>query len=135
MAPILLVEDSDDDAFFFEHALEKAGITCPLHHSLNGAEAVQYLQSAASGNRPLPRLIFLDLKMPVMNGFEVLEWLRTQSFPAAMQVIVLSGSEHQDDKTRAAELGAADYIVKPIRAGHFHRFLRELCPPESGARV
>ena len=131
-----MVEDSEDDAFFFRRTLEKSGVSCPLHHVLNGAEAVEFLQDARNGGKqPLPYAIFLDLKMPVLNGFEVLEWMRTQTFPAPIHVIVLSGSEHQDDKARASELGATDYLVKPVRVKDLHRFLNEVCPPEMGARV
>jgi CheY-like chemotaxis protein len=131
---LLLVEDSEDDAFFFRRTMEKSGVTCRLHHVTNGAEAVDFLQEAAHGKGELPQAIFLDLKMPVLNGFEVLEWMRTQTFPAAIQVIVLSGSEHQDDKERAARLGASDYLVKPVKVSDLNRFLHEVCPPEIGAR-
>jgi CheY-like chemotaxis protein len=133
---LLLVEDSEDDAYFFKHTLQKSGITCSLQHVMDGAEAVEFLQNAAKGEgQGLPRVIFLDLKMPVLNGFEVLEWMRTQSFPSAMQVIVLSGSDEQSDKMRSAELGATDYLIKPVKVADFNRFLRDVCPSESGARV
>jgi len=71
--------------------------------------------------------------MPIVNGFEVLEWLRTQPFAAQIQVVVLSGSEHEDDKERAAGLGAADYLVKPVRVADLHRLLRNVCSPGMGA--
>ena len=125
---VLLVEDSDDDAFFFRRTLQKSAATCSMRHVTNGAEAVDFLQNAAAHGEPLPQTIFLDLKMPLLNGFEVLEWLRTQSFTAGIQVIVLSGSEHQEDKERAARLGATEYLVKPVKVGDLHRFLRDVCP-------
>ncbi len=137
MNPILLlVEDSEDDAFFFGRTLEKSGVTCTLQHVTNGAEAIEFLQAASNSGKKenLPQVIFLDLKMPVLNGFEVLEWMRTQTFPAPMQVVVLSGSEHEDDKDRAFRLGATDYVVKPVKVIDLHRFLQDVCPPE-GARV
>ena len=68
--------------------------------------------------------------MPVLNGFEVLDWLRHQPFAPQMRVIVLSGSEHQNDKDRAQQLGASDYLVKPVRAGDLDRFLKDVCPAE-----
>lgn len=133
---LLLVEDSEDDAYFFTRTLQRSGITCSFHHVLDGAEAVEFLQNAAKTDaQSLPRAIFLDLKMPLLNGFEVLEWMRTQSFPSSMQVIVLSGSDHPDDKTRAAQLGATDYLVKPVKVEDLHRFLWDVCPPELGERV
>lgn len=133
---LLLVEDSDDDAFFFTRTVEKWGASCSLHHVTNGAEAVDFLTKAlSSGEHALPHVIFLDLKMPVMNGFEVLEWIRTQELPSSLQVIVLSGSEHPNDKERAARLGATDYLVKPLKVSDLDRFLRGVCPPEMGAGV
>jgi CheY-like chemotaxis protein len=82
----------------------------------------------------LPFAIFLDLKMPVLNGFEVLEWMRTQTFSSSIHVIVLSGSDYPEDKERAARLGATDYLVKPVRVEDLQRYLREVCGPEIGAR-
>lgn len=130
---VLLVEDSEDDAFFFKRTLQKSGHTCVLHRANNGAEAVEFLQTAStSGSEALPHVIFLDLKMPVLNGFEVLDWLRQQSFASQVRVIVLSGSEQQNDKDRAAELGASDYLVKPVRTGDLDRFLKDICPADTG---
>lgn len=135
---LLLVEDSEDDAYFFGRTLQKSGLTCTVHRVANGAEAIDFLRTAsASGVEALPQIIFLDLKMPVLNGFEVLDWLQTQTFSAPMRVVVLSGSEHPSDKERAARLGAADYLVKPVQASDFERFLRDICPanPKTGAIV
>ena len=129
---ILLVEDSDDDAFFFGRTLEKSGFKCSLRHVTNGAEAIEFLEKAS---KSLPHTIFLDLKMPIVNGFEVLEWMQTQSFPTHMQVIVLSGSEHEDDKERAARLGATDYLVKPVRVAHLQRLLGSVYAPKMGTAV
>ena len=132
---LLLVEDSDDDAYFFKRALQKSGAACSLSHVTNGAEAVDFLQNATtSGPKELPMAIFLDLKMPVLNGFEFLEWMRTQTFASRIHVIVLSGSDYPEDKERVAKLGATDYLVKPVRVEDLHRYLRDVCPPEMGAR-
>jgi CheY-like chemotaxis protein len=133
---LLLVEDSEDDAYFFKHTLERSGVRCSLKHVTNGAEAIEYLRSGSSSEPPtLPDVIFLDLKMPVLNGFEVLEWMRTQTFCSSIHVIVLSGSDYTEDKERAARLGARDYLVKPVRVHNVHRILGEVCPREVGARV
>jgi CheY-like chemotaxis protein len=132
---LLLVEDSDDDAYFFERALRKSGNSCPMRRVGNGAEAIEFIQKASISDRQvLPSITFLDLKMPVVNGFEVLDWLQAQPFSHQLRVIVLSGSEHLDDKARAARLGAADYLVKPVRASDLNRFLEDICPviPEKG---
>jgi CheY-like chemotaxis protein len=135
---LLLVEDSEDDVFFFRRTFQKAAVNCAIHHASNGAEAVEFLQAGLNSkpNR-LPQSIFLDLKMPVMNGFEVLEWLRRQTFPVPIPVIVLSGSEHQEDKRRAAALGASAYLVKPVKVADLHRLLQDACAanPNAGAPV
>ena len=133
---LLLVEDSEDDFYFFSRTFQQAGMNCILHRAADGAEAIEFLQTA-SKTETVPPIAFLDLKMPVLNGFEVLEWLQTQPFASQIRVIALSGSERQDDKDRAAKLGATEYLVKPIRVADFHRLLREFCPatPEIGAHV
>ena len=133
---VLLAEDSEDDAFFFRHTLQRSELNCTLHHVLDGVAAIEFLQKAfASEPQNLPSTLFLDLKMPILNGFEVLEWIRTQAFAASVQVIVLSGSEQEQDKRRAAQLGAVEYVVKPIRVAHLRRILEPVCPPQMGAHV
>lgn len=62
----------------------------------------------------MPDLIYLDLKMPVMNGFEVLDWIRLQPFAASLRLTVLSGSDQEKDRHRAKSLGASRYLVKPV---------------------
>lgn len=134
---LLLVEDSEDDAFFFKRALQKSGSACSLQHSLDGGEAIEFLSRAGeAGGHPWPEKVFLDLKMPVMNGFEVLDWIRMQSFPRELDIIVLSGSDQPADKARAAKLGASGYLVKPITPATLLRHLRGVCPgaPEPEAR-
>ena len=133
---VLLVEDSEDDAFFFSRTLQKSGMSCSLKHVTDGAQAIDFLRSAvSSGNESIPHTVFLDLKMPVLNGFEVLDWMRMQVFPVPINVIVLSGSEHQEDQQRASQLGAAEYLVKPVRVNDLHRLLRNICPQEMGAPI
>jgi CheY-like chemotaxis protein len=110
---LLLVEDSEDDVFFFKWIFQKASAAWRLHHVWNGTAAVEFLEKAA-GSGSLPELVFLDLKMPGLNGFEVLDWMRKQAFARAVPVIVLSGSAQQEDKDRSSELGATAYLVKPV---------------------
>ena len=133
---LLLVEDSEDDVFFFRRTLQKSAADCRVHRVADGAEAIKFLQTAAK-TQSVPAIMFLDLKMPVLNGFEVLDWLQTQPFSSQIRVIVLSGSEHQGDKDRVAKLGVVDYLVKPVRVADFSRFLRQGYPakPEIGAHV
>lgn len=133
---LLLVEDSDDDAFFFKRTLDKSGANCSFHHVTDGAQAVDFLQKTSRAEEQgLPHVMFLDLKMPTLNGFEVLEWMKKQTFCSRIQVIVLSGSEFEGDKQRAAQLGATDYLVKPVKVGDLQRLLQDVCPREIGARL
>jgi CheY-like chemotaxis protein len=126
---VLLAEDSEDDAYFFKWRFEQAGLACEVNHVLDGGAAVDFLHTThASNPQRLPCLIFLDLKMPVMNGFEVLSWLRENPAFAGIPVVVLSGSDQQIDKDRALELGAVDYLVKPAKVADLLRYLGHLCP-------
>jgi CheY-like chemotaxis protein len=119
---VFLAEDSEDDVFFFQRAFRKAEVGCSLLRAENGRAAIEMLKDGASWPGSVPVVVFLDLKMPVMSGFEVLEWLRFSGLDPAPKVIVLSGSNDQDDRARAQSLGAADYLVKPITA----EILREM---------
>ncbi len=112
---ILLVEDTEDDAFLFQRALRQSGVAHDVTHVTEGGLAIQHLTDAAR-TASLPDLVFLDLKMPMLNGFEVLTWIRDQKFNPPMDVAVLSGSENAGDMEHARSLGADDYYVKPMRA-------------------
>ena len=113
---IVLVEDSDDDAFFFKRALRQSGFACETKHFIDGGQAAAYLEKVAARDPAArrPDLVFLDLKIPTLNGFEVLERVRSQSFQPPLDIAVLSGSEHGGDVERAMGLGATAYYVKPI---------------------
>ena len=125
----LVVEDSEDDAYFFMRTMQRSGSTCQIHRAANGVAAMSFLREAVSGgSHQLPHIIFLDLKMPIVNGFEVLAWMRDQPALSQVPVVVLSGSERQEDKERAAEYGVMDYLVKPLRVADLNRLLAEICP-------
>lgn len=132
---LILVEDSEDDAFIFQWALQKTGRHCDLTHVSDGGAAIELLREIASGAKPRPDVVFLDLKLPVYSGFEVLSWLKTQPTLFNLTVIVLSGSEHAADAQRARELGAASYFVKPISNEQLRTLLEELPLASSGSYV
>ena len=115
---ILLVEDDPNDAFLIQRAFRHANAANSIQHTSNGEEAVSYLTGAGKysdrQSHPLPILVLLDLKMPRMSGFEVLEWLRKQSQFSALPVIVLTASAHTRDIELAYKLGANSYLVKPV---------------------
>jgi CheY-like chemotaxis protein len=111
----LLVDDNEDDVFFMKRAFRQAGLQNPLHVTRNGEEAINYLSGVNDfcnrERHPLPNLIFLDLKMPGIGGFEVLSWMRKQQLE--VPVAVLTSSSEEIDRQRAQELGADWYLLKP----------------------
>jgi len=133
---VLLVEDSEDDAYLFNWRFEQSEVSCAVEHVLDGSAAIDFLRNkSAEGCGQLPHLIFLDLKMPVMNGFELLSWLREHTVFSQIPVIVLSGSDQQRDKERSFQLGAADYLVKPVKVADIQRLLADVCPASPGQKL
>ncbi len=118
---ILLVEDDPDDVFFLEEAFKQLGMADALRVARDGEEAVDYLlgQAAYADRRryPLPSLILLDLNIPRKTGLEVLEWCRRQPELKRIPIVVLTSSQSNDDVSRAYDLGANSYLVKPIDSG------------------
>lgn len=115
---ILLVEDREDDILLVRRAFRKAYIDNPLQVVRDGEEVVAYLSGQGKfSNReefPLPDLMLLDLKMPRMDGFEVLKWLRQQEGFRSLRVVVLTCSQDIKDVNRAYALGANSFMVKPV---------------------
>jgi CheY-like chemotaxis protein len=116
-ATVLLAEDDPDDVLLTHIAFEKARLANPLQVVRDGEEAINYLKGEGRfGDRdkyPLPILLLLDLKMPKVNGFQVLEWLRKQPVSNRPPVAVMTSSDHDPHAARAFELGADSYLVKP----------------------
>ena len=109
---VLVVDDSENDLFLLKRGFEKAGVSVALEWVQSGEEAVSYLlREAALGL--IPSLMLLDIKMPGMGGFSVLDWLKTQTNLKAMPTLMLSGSNLESDKDLAKALGARDYFMKP----------------------
>jgi two-component system response regulator len=118
-ADVLLVEDNPDDVELTLRALKRSHLLNPVRVARDGAEALEILFGA--GPRPtLPRVILLDLKLPRVNGLEVLERIRREESTRTLPVIILSSSREEPDVKRAYELGANSYIVKPVE---FERFV------------
>ena len=117
---ILLAEDDNDDAFFFTRALQRAGLTHLLIRAVSGQEVIDYLGKClpvpGQPQEPTPHLLVLDLKMPALDGFTVLEWVQRQPFLNPMPVVILSSSALFSDFERAKALGADAYYVKPFDA-------------------
>ncbi len=113
----LLVEDSQDDVLLVQFAWEKVRGTAPLHVVRDGAEALRYLfgeGSYADRQRyPIPCLVLLDLKMPYVQGLEVLKQIRRHPDFRKLVVVILSSSSSDLDIEKAYELGANSFLVKP----------------------
>ena len=117
---LLLAEDSEDDVFFMERALQRRRVNCTFRIVKDGQEAIDYLsgngQYADRSAFPLPSLMILDIKMPRVSGLEVLEWIRNNKDEALsnIPIVMLTSSSQQRDIDLAYSLGANSYLVKPI---------------------
>lgn len=111
--PILIVDDDPGAVLLLQRLLQKAGIHNPVDVARDGAEAIAYLQrsSQSSGTR-VPALMLLDLDMPEVDGFGVLEWIRAQGTFKHLLIAIVSSSAHSEDRRRAYELGARSYFSK-----------------------
>ncbi|SRR5258708_29229696 len=114
---ILVAEDELDDVLFLQRAFVKARVSPPIHFARDGREVMDYLLGKPPFDNPvefpLPNLLLLDLKLPRISGFEVLEWLRGYPGLKRLLVVVFSASRGEEDVRRAYTLGANAYIVKP----------------------
>jgi CheY-like chemotaxis protein len=128
---ILLAEDSEADVLLLERAFAHLGIDVLVHSVPDGAEAIAYLNGDGRYARreefPLPDLLLLDLKMPLANGFEVIQWVRAQPRLAALRIVVLTTSDQERDIDRAHRVGANSFLVKPISFDDFKVLVRKLC--------
>jgi CheY-like chemotaxis protein len=109
----LLVEDNENDALLLQRAFMTLSLRHPIHHVLNGEEAVRHLSGA--GSHPRPDVVLLDLTLPHRDGFEVLSWIRGRPELKRLIVIILTNSNSRVDADRAFDLGANFYLTKPGR--------------------
>ena len=120
LPPILVAEDDEDDFLFLRRAIRQAAIENPILRFRDGSELVKFLEqkpandAVHSHHAQTPWLLLLDIMMPIMNGFEVLQWLATHQGPPKIVPVMLSGSYRTEDIQRATALGATDYLMKPI---------------------
>lgn len=116
--PILLVEDSPDDALLIQRAFRKANLANPVQLVRDGEEAVAYLKGIPPfddrSRFPLPVFMLLDLKLPRRSGLEVLAWVRQESPVKRLPVVVLTSSRESVDVNRAYDLGVNSYLTKPV---------------------
>jgi two-component system response regulator len=119
---ILLVEDNPNDAELTQRALRKTNLAARLVVARDGAEALEYLL----GDRPKPKVIFLDLKLPKIDGIEVLRRARADERVRAIPVVVLTSSQEEKDISECYELGVNSYVVKPVEFDNFYKAIGDL---------
>lgn len=123
---ILLVEDSKTDAELTMRALEKGGMANRVTWVRDGAEALDFIfcQGAyASRTNGYPKLVLLDLRMPKLDGMEVLNRIKADERTKAIPVVVLTSSAEESDMIRSYQLGVNSYLVKPV---DFSAFIEEV---------
>jgi CheY-like chemotaxis protein len=127
---ILVAEDSNLDRFLFERAVERTGAAFNVRFVEDGQEAIDYLHGVDGFSDrmqyPVPALIITDLKMPRLNGFDVLKWVKSQPRYQTTPVVVLTSSDEQRDVDRAYTLGASAYLMKPGPHGDMPELVRAL---------
>jgi CheY-like chemotaxis protein len=134
---LLIVEDYEDDAKLLQLLLTNGGIFNPVRAALSAEEAMTYLEGVPPySNRalyPLPSVIFIDLKLPGMNGFELLRWLKAR--PALMNIflVVLSATGDLVSVQEAYNLGANSFLIKPCRPADLENLV--ICYPDFWTRT
>jgi CheY-like chemotaxis protein len=125
--PILIAEDYPDDVLLLEMALKQAGVANPAHSVRNGEEAMAYFSGegdyADRDQFPLPGVLFLDLRLPRHNGFEVLQWLRSRPEFKDLLVVILTGARETRYVEHAYQLGANSFIIKPCNPSHIYTLM------------
>ena len=131
--PILLVENNPDDILLITRAFQRAKVRRPIQKVKGGLDAIAYLKGEPRfvdrRKYPLPAVVLLDIKMPVMDGFEVLRWIRRDEKFSELCVVMLTSSDLIRDVNQAYQLGANSFLVKPLdfeNAADLARFLTTL---------
>ena len=125
--PILLVEDNPHDEELTLRALRKSNVMNPVVVARDGAEALDYLLGPPEPDvRPQPQVVLLDLKLPKIDGLEVLRRLRADARTRLLPVVILSSSKEQQDLVSSYELGANSYVRKPVDFAQFLEAARQL---------
>ena len=112
---LLVVEDNDDDYLFTERAFKKSRFANPLVRTRNGEEALDYLyQRGQFADAPRPAMMLLDLNMPGINGYTVLEKIKSDASLRSIPVVVLTTSDDPRDIEKCYDIGANSYVHKPV---------------------
>jgi len=127
---IMLVEDNNSDAELTLHALKKCNVSNHVVHVRDGAEALDLLfcrgEYAARDARVRPILVLLDLKLPKVDGLQVLKQMKSDPRTRAIPVILLTSSKEESDMAAGYQMGVNSYIQKPVHFGEFQDVVRQL---------
>lgn len=127
---VLVVEDNEDDIYFMRRTLKAVAPQLPAHFVTDGRAALQYLRGSDQftdrEQHPFPSLVFLDLKLPFVHGLDVLAAIRSDPALQSLPVFVLTSSSEDNDRSRAQQLGAQGYLVKPPTPQMLQPILSEL---------
>lgn len=127
---ILLVEDNPHDAEMILETLSQQDISTRVHAISDGAEALDYLFGPqgclAKAEVRLPKLILLDLKLPKVSGLEILKRIKSDKRTMHVPTVIFTSSSESQDRSESYELGANSYIVKPMDADMFSRYVRDI---------
>lgn len=128
--PILIVDDNEDDVLLLSRHLKATGIKNPLVHFRTGGDAFLFLKQfcePASQRNPLPVLMFLDINMQGLSGFDVLLWARQQQPLGGMKIFMLSGANEEWDAQIASKLGADEFLEKFPAPATLAELLAPIC--------
>jgi CheY-like chemotaxis protein len=116
MKNVLLVDDDKIFNFLSEKTLQRMGAVNEIHSALNGKEAIDLLNDYFQGSRAMPDIIFLDLNMPIMDGFGFIEAFRKLNIPnkEKVRIVIVTSSQDPKDMERARGMGIQHYLTKPI---------------------
>jgi CheY-like chemotaxis protein len=123
LSPILLVEDEQNDIDLTLDAFRRSHLANPVAVARDGEEAIAYLRS---GDQPNPSVVLLDLKMPKVDGLEVLRMMRADGSLREVPVVILTASRAEGDRLQSEALGIQAYVVKPVGGEAFLQAVTEL---------
>lgn len=125
---ILLVEDNASDIKLTERAFKKSNVSNTLAVVTDGIQAIDYLLGKVGDDylQPLPVIVLLDIKLPKMDGLEVLARIRSEERTKLLPVVILTSSKEQEDILKSYELGANSYIRKPVDFQQFADSIQQL---------
>jgi CheY-like chemotaxis protein len=123
-ATILIVGDETDDMALASHFLMQAGLCFPRLHLRTAEAAITHLTACLEGAEPMPRLVFVDLKMRAADGFTVLDWMRRQPALQRTLTVVLNSSTASSDVARAVALGAKAFLSRHPQVGEIRTVLQ-----------